>query len=188
MVCEPQASRAHLAAGGLEGTAEAAEERTTVAQRWFVRATETVVPKTMSGRTTSLWIGPTTGDRSACQRSSMSTPGSAWRSWSIGNYGPQTSSRRWRDCSSGVGRSPGCRALVHRAREPVGERLLRELQRQASRRDAQQRDLLHPTGGGDPDRELAQRVQRGPSTRQPELQTTYTSDPNTNFSIRFGER
>jgi hypothetical protein len=36
---------------------------------------------------------------------------------------------------------------VHRARKPLGERLLRELQLEASRRTAQQRDLLQPRRG-----------------------------------------
>src|SRR6188768_4315562 len=53
---------------------------------------------------------------------------------------------------------------LHRARKPVGERLLRELQRKAARRAAERRDLLHIEGGADHDRNLAAALQQGAPT------------------------
>jgi hypothetical protein len=53
---------------------------------------------------------------------------------------------------------------LHRARKPVGEWLLRELQRKAARRAAERRDLLHIEGGPDHDRNLAAALQQGAPT------------------------
>lgn len=44
---------------------------------------------------------------------------------------------------------------LHRAWQPLGERLLRKLQRQASGRTAQRRNLLQPEGGQDTHRAMA---------------------------------
>ena len=49
---------------------------------------------------------------------------------------------------------------VHRARQPLGERLRRVVQRQAARRALERRDLLHAQGGADPGRRLAAPLQR----------------------------
>jgi transposase InsO family protein len=56
----------------------------------------------------------------------------------------------------------GCQNRLHRARQPVGERLRRELQRPPARRAARRRDLLHAEGGTDRDRELAAPLQLSP--------------------------
>ena len=47
---------------------------------------------------------------------------------------------------------------LHRAGKPLGERLLRELQRHAQGRAAERRDLLQPEGGKDRDRALAKGI------------------------------
>src|SRR6187551_2568491 len=46
----------------------------------------------------------------------------------------------------------------------MGKRILRKLQRQAARRTAQRRNLLHIKGGKDRDRRLAAALQQGAST------------------------
>src|SRR4051812_11323740 len=57
-----------------------------------------------------------------------------------------------------------CQDRIHRARKPVGEWLLRKLQRKAARRAAERRDLLHIEGGPDHDRRLAAALQQGAAT------------------------
>src|SRR5262249_48954234 len=52
---------------------------------------------------------------------------------------------------------------VHRPGQSVGERLLRELQRQAARRMLKRRALLFPEGGADRDRTMAAALQQGPA-------------------------
>ena len=59
----------------------------------------------------------------------------------------------------------------------MGERLLRELQRQAARRTAQRRDLLHTKGGKDRDRKLAASLQHGASTLIAGISTASTRGP-----------
>src|SRR3712207_9017176 len=54
---------------------------------------------------------------------------------------------------------------LHRAGQPVGKRLRGELQRPASGRTAQRRDLLLASGGRGRDRKLAAALQHHPSTR-----------------------
>jgi hypothetical protein len=54
-----------------------------------------------------------------------------------------------------MGRRSRCQNRLHRAWKPLGEWLLRELQREAPRRTAQRRDLLQPGRGEDRHRELA---------------------------------
>jgi len=54
---------------------------------------------------------------------------------------------------------------LHRAREPVGERVQRELQRQAQRRAAEQGDLLFTEGGADTDGTVEAGVQHAPATQ-----------------------
>ena len=82
---------------------------------------------------------------------------------------PSTHSfRQWpgvrRRCSSRMDRRRRSQDRLHRTWKPVGERLLRKLQRQAARRTAQRRDLLHIEGGADRDRNLAAALQQGAST------------------------
>src|SRR5215472_4656026 len=52
---------------------------------------------------------------------------------------------------------------VHRPGQSVGERLLRELQRQAARRMLKRRALLFPEGGADRDRTMAAALQQAPA-------------------------
>ena len=58
---------------------------------------------------------------------------------------------------------------LHRARQSLGERLLRKLQREASRRAARWRDLLH-LGGGQVLIESWRRLQRSPAALVARLQ------------------
>src|SRR5262249_57229949 len=53
---------------------------------------------------------------------------------------------------------------VHRPGQSVGERLLRELQRQAARRMLKRRALLFPEGGADGDGTMAAELQQAPAT------------------------
>src|SRR5262249_55138410 len=60
---------------------------------------------------------------------------------------------------------------VHRPGQSVGERLLRELQRQAARRMLKRRALLFPEGGADRDRTMAAALQQAPATLRAGLPT-----------------
>ena len=60
---------------------------------------------------------------------------------------------------------------LHRARQPVGERLLQILQRQAARRVPQWRDLLQPEGSQGCDPAMAQALQHDQTALIPELST-----------------
>ena len=62
------------------------------------------------------------------------------------------------------------------ARQPVGERLLRILQRQAARRVPQWRDLLQPEGSQGCDPAMAQALQHDQTALIPELSTASTAD------------
>ena len=53
----------------------------------------------------------------------------------------------------------GAKTAVHRTRQPMGERLLRKLQLEASRRTAERRDLLLSQGGEGRHRKLAATLQ-----------------------------
>src|SRR4051794_8804582 len=55
----------------------------------------------------------------------------------------------------------GCQGRLHRPRQPLGERLHRELQRPAPRRAARWRDLLQLARGPGRDRELETALQPG---------------------------
>src|SRR5262252_8621242 len=57
----------------------------------------------------------------------------------------------------------GCPDAVHRPGQSVGERLLRELQRQAAGRVLKRRALLLPEGGADRDRTMAAALQQAPA-------------------------
>ena len=72
--------------------------------------------------------------------------------------GPTTARSSWRR-RCGTGSPPWAPDCLHRTRQSLGERLLRELQREAPRRAAQRRDLLQSGRGPDPDRELAPPLQ-----------------------------
>ena len=60
---------------------------------------------------------------------------------------------------------------LHHARQSLGERLLRELQLEASRRAAQRRDFLHAGGGQGRHRRMAPALQHGPAALILGLQT-----------------
>jgi transposase InsO family protein len=68
----------------------------------------------------------------------------------------------------------GSQDCVHRARQPLGERLLRELQFQAPRRTAERGAVLQPRRGEDRHRELAPALQQAPPTLEPRLQAART--------------
>ena len=69
-----------------------------------------------------------------------------------------------RQGGAGLDRRGRCQDGLHRAGQPVGERLRRELQRAPARRAAGRRDLLLAAGGPDRDRELAPALQHRPPT------------------------
>ena len=61
--------------------------------------------------------------------------------------------------SAEVAGESGHRNVVYRTRKSLGERILRELQREAAGRVSERRDFLLAEGGTDRDREVASRVQ-----------------------------
>src|SRR5581483_5768499 len=64
----------------------------------------------------------------------------------------------------------GHRDVVHHAGKPVGERLLRELQREAAGRVPERGDFLFAEGGSDRDRKMAGAVQHEATARGARLQ------------------
>ena len=64
----------------------------------------------------------------------------------------------------------GAKTAYIEPRQPMGERLHRELQRPPARRTAQWRDLLHAAGGADRHRELATPLQHRPAACLDRLQ------------------
>ena len=80
----------------------------------------------------------------------------------------------------------GGKDRVHRARQSLGERILRKLQLQAPRRAAERRDLLQPRRGQSADRSMAAALQHCPSAQQPRLSSTGTRNGFTAISgLRF---
>src|ERR1700730_2276158 len=75
--------------------------------------------------------------------------------------------RQWprlhRQGAATVAGGVGCPDAVHRPRQSVGERLLRELQRQAAGRVLERRTFLFAQGGADRDRTVASAVQHPPA-------------------------
>lgn len=65
-----------------------------------------------------------------------------------------------------------CEDALHRAGVSLGERILRELQRQAARRMPEPGDLLRATRGPDPHRAMAQLLQHRTATQLIGIQTT----------------
>ena len=80
--------------------------------------------------------------------------------------GPEFIARAVREWIAAVGGQD----RVHRARQPLGERLLRELQLQAPRRAAERGGVLQPRRGEDRHRELATALQYTAPTLEPRLQ------------------
>ena len=70
----------------------------------------------------------------------------------------------------------GAKTLYIEPGQPVGERLLRILQRQAARRVPQWRDLLQPEGSQGCDPAMAQALQHDQTALIPELSTASTAD------------
>ena len=66
--------------------------------------------------------------------------------------------------------------LVHRARQPLGERLLQILQREATRRAAQWRNLLQLEGGSGSHRAMAKALQHDQATLFARIPTTGATD------------
>jgi hypothetical protein len=65
---------------------------------------------------------------------------------------------------------------VHRTRQPLGERLLRVLQRKTTRWTAQRRDLLQPKGSADCHRAMAQALQHGQAALFARISTAGATD------------
>jgi transposase InsO family protein len=80
--------------------------------------------------------------------------------------GPEFIARAVREWIAAV----GARTRVHRARKPLGERLLRELQLQAPRRAAERGGVLQHRRGEDRHRELATALQYTAPALEPRLQ------------------
>ena len=138
--------------------------------------------RTASGATTSCERGRATGGPSACSTASTSTPASAWPSTWPGGRSPTTCWSGCRSCPSFRGvpehiRSDdgpeftaeavrgwpgrvGVETLFIEPGQPVGERLRRELQRQAVGRAAGPRGVRHAAGGEGANRAVA----AGPTT------------------------
>jgi len=86
---------------------------------------------------------------------------------------------------AGVAGDPRRAATVHRARQPVGERLLRELQRQAPRRALGPRAIRHALGGQGAHRALAAALQHGEA---PWITGLPTSSPRGNPATSLASR
>ena len=71
-----------------------------------------------------------------------------------------------------MARQGWCEDPIHRTRIALGERLQRELQQQAQRRDIEHGNLLHIEGGKSADREMATPLQHGQVAQFVGLQTT----------------
>jgi hypothetical protein len=68
----------------------------------------------------------------------------------------------------------GRRDVVHIAWKPVGERIHRELQREAQGRTVEWGDILHGARGKGVDRDVASALQSGPTTQLAGLPTAST--------------
>ena len=84
---------------------------------------------------------------------------------SAGAHSIRQRARVCRQGRAGMDRRRRCQDGLHRTRQPVGERLHRELQRPPARRAAGRGDLLFAEGGSDRDRELATPLQCRPPAR-----------------------
>jgi len=74
---------------------------------------------------------------------------------------------------------------LHRAGQPVGERIRRELQRQAARPSAQRRDLAHGARGQGAHRAMAAALQHGPAALIAGLPATGSGDDRCRSDLRF---
>src|SRR5262245_48316693 len=75
-----------------------------------------------------------------------------------------------RQGSTGMDRGCRCQGRLHRARQPRGERVHRELQRSPARRAARRRNLLHSPRGPNRHRELAAALQHDQAARIARIQ------------------
>src|SRR5215472_873766 len=92
--------------------------------------------------------------------------------WRAGPHSIRQWPRVHRGCRAGMDCCRRCQDSLHRARQPVGERLYRELQRPPAGRAAQWRDLLQPARGPDRARKLAAPLQHRTSPRFTRLSRT----------------
>src|SRR6516165_499234 len=79
-----------------------------------------------------------------------------------------------RQGSTGMDRGCRCQDSLHRARQPLGERVHRELQRSPARRAARRRNLLHSPRGPNRHRELAAALQHDQAARIARIQAAST--------------
>lgn len=80
-------------------------------------------------------------------------------------------SRIYRQCCPTVAGEDRREGALHHARQPLGKRLLRELQRIDARRTLERRNLLHPSRGPNPDRSSAVALQHRQPAQLPGLST-----------------
>ena len=73
-----------------------------------------------------------------------------------------------------MARQGWCEDPIHRTRIALGERLQRELQQQAQRRDIEHGNLLHVEGDESADRTMATSLQHGQAAQLTRLQTAGT--------------
>ena len=173
---QPQAGRADLAARGAEGAAAAAEARPAVAGRRLLHPAAAGAAKSRLGL--RLRRGPDPGrpevpDAVRGRRvhpRGAGDPGGAEARLGRGDRRPGRPVHRPRRARAHpLGQRAGVRGQggegvdrrrrrqdgLHRTRQPVGERLRRELQRQAPRRAAGRRGVQHAHGSPGADRTMA---------------------------------
>src|ERR1019366_5655682 len=204
-------SAADLATRRAEGAAETAATRTAVARGWFVYpaaagAAESCVELRFCKGDDARWTSAAHpgGDRRV-YAGVFGVAGSA----ALGEF---AGDRNVGGCDVGA-RNPGahsfgqwagvhCRGVaevageggyedvVHRAWESVGERVLRELQREVARRVLERRDLLLAEGGTDSDGEVAGGIQHGAAALGAGLQATGTANQlaEATGAWRYGKR
>lgn len=90
-----------------------------------------------------------------------------------------------RDRRAGVAQQSRRADVVHRAGQPMRERICREFQRQAARRAAQRRDLPHCEGGQGADRAMASALQHGATAQLAGLPATSTRSDRCWSDLRF---
>src|SRR5450755_3858019 len=184
-------SAADLATRRAEGTAEAAATRTVVARGWFVCAVaigarESCVELRFREGDDARWTGAADsgGDRRVHAGMFGVASGAALGEFAgdrnvggcdVGARDPGTHSfGQWAGVHcrrvAEVAGSVGYEDAVYRTWESVGERVLRELQREVARRVLEWRDLLLAEGGTDSDGEMARGIQHGATALGARLQ------------------
>ncbi len=176
MACESQASGTDLETGRSESACEAAQTSTPVAERRLVHSTAAGVARPrvelrLRARAHARWTAAEAADLDGRvhTRVPVDRRGAAFGlgERAMPSGGALHRARRARAHplgqragihSAGGARlagPSGCEDALHRAGQPVGERIHRELQRQAAGRTLERRNLLHTRRGARRDRSVA---------------------------------